>query len=75
MLCVVVSCNVVWFCTAVCVVCCRAVRRIGWWCVLCGVTSFIVVGCGVLCIVVAVVYECIVKLGFLRWILVLGVCV
>ena len=30
------------------------------------------VGCGVLCIIVAVVYECIVKLSFLRWRLMLG---
>ena len=42
---------------------------------LCGVISLIVVGCGMLCIFVVLVYECIVKLSFLRWCLVLGVCV
>ena len=42
---------------------------------LCDVISLIVVGCGMLCIFVVLLYECVVKLSFLRWCLVLGVCV
>ena len=67
----------VWFCTAVCVcvmVSCSGADY-GGGAVLCGVISFIVVGCGVLCIAMALVYECILILSFLRWFLVLGICV
>ena len=53
-------------CVCVCVMVSCTGAEYGGGAVLCGVISFIVVGCGVLCIVVAVVCECIVKLSLLR---------